>query len=108
MGVSLKVRNRSDSTWESPFFGRRLRTGVERRFLPRSGQAERGEAFPPSPCGGEQRGFGGGAPISPVRYGVATRRVFFFAAGTRKRRAGKWCSWVASSGCSVGALRRSR
>jgi hypothetical protein len=60
-------------------------------FLPRSGQAERGVVFPPSPCGGEQRGFGGGAPISPVRYGVDERRVFFFAAGTRKRRSGKWC-----------------
>ena len=68
------------------------------RFLPRSGQAERGVAFPPSPRGGERRGFGGGAPISPVRYGVDERRVFFFAAWTRKRRSGRWCSCVASSG----------
>jgi hypothetical protein len=36
-----------------------------------SGQAERGEMFPPSPRGGERRGFGGGAPIRPVRPTVA-------------------------------------
>src|SRR5215207_9931045 len=49
------------------------------RLLPRSGQAERGVAFPPSPRGGERRGFGGRAPISPVRSGCAwtTRGLLF-------------------------------
>ena len=34
--------------------------------------------FPPSPCGGEQRGFGGGAPISPVRSGRSSRAGLFW------------------------------
>src|SRR4051812_9961160 len=89
-GSHFEVRNRSDSTWESPFGGGCLWECVEQRLLPRSGQAERGVAFPPSPRGGERRGFGGGAPISPVRMVACGQRgVFFFAAATRKRRSGR-------------------